>query len=349
MNKILYKLSKNGKKVQYWEIQLEGYRYRTVEGYVGGAMTESAWTYAEGKNIGKANETTRDAQAVLEVQSKITNKRDKGYGDNAEEASRPFGVTLAKKWEDYKDDVVYPVMVSAKYDGIRTYIKDGKLFYRSNKPVLSCQHLEINHEYVLDGELYNHELKDDFNKIVSLIRRDEATEETKELVKFYIFDVICDKPYAERLEIIQEIVAKNPNFVAVESKIAENEEQVDSFFDEYQAAGYEGAMIRWGNEGYIQERTNKLLKFKKFKEEEYEIVDLLSGKGKRMNTLAKWLLKTESGDLFEVGTTGTDAENLDFFLNKEKYIGKMATIKFQELTPAGIPRFGNFKAIREDI
>lgn len=99
MNKVLYKLAENGTKIQYWEIQLEGYRYRTVEGYAGGAMTESTWTYAEGKNIGKANETTRDAQAALEVQSKITKKRDEGYGDSVEEVLDSIFEDNSEKWK----------------------------------------------------------------------------------------------------------------------------------------------------------------------------------------------------------------------------------------------------------
>jgi len=350
MNKILYKLSKNGKKTQYWEIQVEGYRYRTVEGYVGGALTTSEWTYAEGKNIGKANETSPDQQAVLEAESKIQKKRDKGYGDSMEEAARPFGVTLAKEWTKYKDKVEYPVVVQPKYDGLRSYLKDGKLYYRSNKPVLSCPHLEIDSDYVLDGELYNHDLKNDFNKIVSLIRKDEPTQEAAEKVKFYIFDVIVDLPYKDRWEIISEIVKKNPNFVQAPSFFAENEADIEINLELFLENGYEGAMIRWGNDGYIQERTNKLLKYKKFfTDHEFKIIEIQDGRGKRSGTCAKWVLQTEDGKIFEANTTGTDEENLERWNRRADFVGKKATIKYQSLTPDGIPRFGTFKTIREDI
>ncbi len=349
MNKVLYKLSKNGQKTQYWEIQVEGYRYRTVEGYVGGALTTSEWTYAEGKNIGKANETSPDQQAELEAISKVTKKRDKGYGDSMEEAARPFGVTLAKKWEDYKNVVEYPVWISPKMDGCRNYIKNGKLFYRSNKPVLSCPHLEIDCEYVLDGELYNHEYKDNFNKIVSLIRKDEPTPEAAEKVQFHIFDVICDKSFAERLEIIEKICLENPNFIPVNQIVAENQEQVEALTSDFLSEGYEGAIVRWGRDGYIQERTNKLLKVKKFGDKEFKIIEIQDGKGKRAGTCAKWVLETEDGKAFECGPTGTDQENLEHWAKRESYKGKFATVKFQSLTPDGIPRFGTFKAIREDI
>ena len=293
MRQTLYKLSKSGQKTQYWEIETEGNKYRTIEGYVGGALTTSEWTYAEGKNIGKANETSPEKQAELEAASKIQKKVDKGYCLNIEEAARPFGVTLAKKWEDHKDKVQYPVWVSPKLDGLRAYMKNGRLFYRSNKPVLSCKHLEGDFDYVLDGELYNHSLKDDFNKIVSLIRKDEPTQEAAEKVQYWIFDIICDKPYDERMKIVEDIVHRNEKFVIVESLIAKNEGEVEQYLNDFIGQGFEGAMIRWGKDQYIQERTNKLLKYKLFiQDAEFLIVEIQDGRGKRSGTCAKWVLKT---------------------------------------------------------
>lgn len=350
MNTKLYKKSKDGKKTQYWEIQVNGAAYRTVEGYVGGALTESEWTNTVGKNIGKANETTPEMQASLEAMSKVTKKIDKGYCNSIDEAARPFGVTLAKKWEDYKDKVEYPVFVQGKADGTRIYLKDGKLLYRSNKEVTSCDHLKFDCDYIVDGELYNHDLKDDFNKIISLTRCQEAKAETVEKIKFYVFDVVCDKPYAERLEILKEIASKNENVIVIPTEIAHSEEEVDALLEKYLEIGYEGAMIRWGDDGYILERTNKLLKYKVFVQDaEYEVVEIQDGRGKRENTCAKWVLKTLEGKIFETNTTGTDEENLERWQNRESFKGKMATIKYQSLTPDGIPRFGTFKTIREDI
>lgn len=350
MNTILYKKSKDGKKTQYWEIQVNGAAYRTVEGYVGGALTESEWTNAVGKNIGKANETSPEGQAILEAESKAQKKKDRGYCENIGEAARPFGVTLAKKWEDYKSKVEYPVFVQGKADGTRIYLKDGKLLYRSNKEVTSCDHLKFDCDYIVDGELYNHDLKDDFNKIISLTRCQEAKVETVEKIKFYVFDIVCDKPYAERLEILKDIAAKNENVVVIPTEIANSEEEVDALLKKYLEMGYEGAMIRWGNDGYILERTNKLLKFKKFfDDKEFLVVDILEGRGKREGTVGKWVVKTEDGVIVEAGPTGKDEDNKKIFLNKQNYIGKMATIKFQGYTPDGSLRFPTFKSIRDDI
>lgn len=202
----------------------------------------------------------------------------------------------------------------------------------------------------MDGELYNHDLKDDFNKIVSLIRKDEPTPEAAEKVQYHIFDVISDKPFAARLDIIDAIVENNPNYVAVEWRAARDESEVDFLLDLYLQQGYEGAMIRWGQDGYVQERTNKLLKYKIFVQDaEFLVVEIQDGRGKRSGTCAKWVLQTEDGKIFEANTTGTDEENLERWNRREDFVGKKATIKYQSLTPDGIPRFGTFKEIREDI
>ena len=127
-----------------------------------------------------------------------------------------------------------------------------------------------------------------------------------------------------------------------------NEKEVDELAAKFVAEGYEGAMVRWGTDGYILERTNKLLKYKTFRDEEFEIIRLEDGRGKRQNTCAKWVLKTKDDQEFEASTTGTDEENRNNWMNKDSFVGKMATIKFQDLTAAGVPRFGTFKAIKED-
>lgn len=347
-------LFKQGKKdkILYWKIEVAENKYRCIHGELDGAKVTTEWTTCFGKNVGRANETSNFEQAILEAESKVRDKKDKGYCDKIAEIERPFKVTLAKKWEDYKNKVEYPVLVFPKLDGQRAYIKKGKIFARSNKEVTSCDHLleDINLSLIFDGELYNHDLKDDFNKIVSLTRTEEAKDECKDIIKFYAFDLIGDdRPYEERHRILTEELKDNDKFVVVPFKIANNEQEVEQMSLNFLKEGYEGAMIRWGNDGYIQERTNKLLKAKFFQDAEFRVVEILEGRGKKENTVGKWVLETQDGRNFEVGPTGTDEENKEIWSNKESYKGKWATIKYQSLTPDGIPRFGNFKNIRHDL
>jgi hypothetical protein len=78
--KTLYK--KNGDKVQKWSIEVDGGKYRTIEGFVDGAMTTSEWTQCVGKNIGRSNETTPEQQALKEAGAKNRLKQDKGYKED---------------------------------------------------------------------------------------------------------------------------------------------------------------------------------------------------------------------------------------------------------------------------
>ncbi len=64
--KTIYKKTKTG-ATQEWTIEVDGNKYRTHSGQVGGAITTNEWTVVYGKNIGKANGTTDSEQAFKEM------------------------------------------------------------------------------------------------------------------------------------------------------------------------------------------------------------------------------------------------------------------------------------------
>lgn len=79
----LYKRTKTG-AIQQWDIKvvpmLEGSaRIVKTGGQVGGVLTPHAETIREGKNIGKANETSPSVQAGLQAASDWKRKHDEGY------------------------------------------------------------------------------------------------------------------------------------------------------------------------------------------------------------------------------------------------------------------------------
>ena len=108
------------------------------------------------------------------------------------------------------------VFIQPKLDGVRClFTKDGA-FSRTGKQFMNVWHLEsqlkefftIHPNIVLDGELYNHELKDDFEKIISLVRKQKPTlddrNEATELINFHVYDFISDIPadYKTRKEVL---------------------------------------------------------------------------------------------------------------------------------------------------
>ena len=72
--------------------------------------------------------------------------------------------------------------------------------------------------------------------------------------------------------------------------------------------------------------------------EEYEVVDAKTGHGRDADAVV-WVCKTENGDTFCVRPEGSIEQREYFYANRRKYFGKMLTVKFQNLTELGIPRF----------
>ena len=85
---------------------------------------------------------------------------------------------VSKKPIDYNK----PVFIQPKLDGVRCLIQydNSKLtaYSRTGKEWKNIDHIlenlapwfENNKTTVLDGELYNHDLRDDFETIISLVR-----------------------------------------------------------------------------------------------------------------------------------------------------------------------------------
>ena len=102
--------------------------------------------------------------------------------------------------------------------------------------------------------------------------------------------------------------------------------------------GHEGIMIRDSMSTYeIGKRSNYLLKYKAFQTEEYPIVDVKEGTGREKGT-AIWICKTGEQH-FSVKPEGTLEKRREYLTEKEKYIGKQLTVRFQNLTAIGVPRF----------
>ncbi len=357
----LYKMGKIIGQTQEWTIEVVGNKYRTIEGLVGGKLTTNAWTECFGKNVGKVNETSPEHQAILEAESKAQKKMDKGYAASIEGMEVHLEPTLAHVFEKYEKVVSYPVLTSPKLDGVRCIANKDGLFTRNGKPIVSCPHImdelksffESFPNAVLDGELYNHSLYDDFDKVISLTRQLKPTEEdlqkSADLIQYHVFDIQNPVSYIQRLEDLISSFSQTSRIVVVSQLWADSYEDVLRITKNYISAGYEGSIVRWNLDApYTYGRTKYLLKVKFMEDDEFEVVDILEGKGKRQGTVGKWVVRLKSGEINEAGPTGTDAQNALIFSKKEKYIGKMATIQYQGYTPKGKLRFPVYKAIRDD-
>lgn len=364
---LLYKRSKKG--IQQWQIELSKDKFRTISGVKGGAQVTSEWTICNGKSVGKANETSPESQALKEVESKITLHKDKGYREdiNSIDDLEFIPPMLAKKFEDVKE-IVYPVFSQPKLDGMRCIINGKGMFSRNGKPILSAPHIleslkewfETHPMVELDGELYCHTLKDNFNKIMSLAKKTKPTKEdlaeSREQLQLWVYDVRFssyepDMPFSGRnswlsYRFLQEF-EKNSYLVRVMTDKVVNREELDAMYEYYRIQGFEGQMVRMDTP-YENCRTKNLLKRKEFITEEFELVDIVEGEGNRSGMAGSAVLKTSTGLQFSSSLVGDHDYCKKLLTNKKEVIGKMATIRYQNLTPEGCPRFPEMLAMYED-
>jgi DNA ligase-1 len=118
-------------------------------------------------------------------------------------------------------------------------------------------------------------------------------------------------------------------------------------FSEFVEAGYEGIMLRNADGVYrANYRSNDLQKYKEFEEAEFVIVGFEEARGRDAGSVL-WVCATSSGDKFDCRPIGSLEHRSELFRNAPNYVGKLLTVKYQELSEHGIPRFPSGKAIRE--
>lgn len=245
LNKLYKKTKKD--QLQSWEIEVEGDHYRTHEGIKDGTITTSEWTYCKPSNIGRSNEKSAEQQAEFEARAKFQKKEDQGYVQCIEDIDQVhhFEPMLAFNYNDHKFSVQFPCFVQPKLDGIRCIAKEDGLWSRNGKKIVACPHIEailypIFEKYpglIIDGELYNMELRDNFDKIVSCVRKtklsEKEIEESKEFIQYHIYDIYIGSiaSFEERNKIILYLFNNVPPSLLVKNNLSEDE--INKFIDEW--------------------------------------------------------------------------------------------------------------------
>jgi len=232
---------------------------------------------------------------------------------------------LANKWEDRQKYISEPFYVQPKLDGVRLIVSNKGCFSRTGKPVEGVEHLArgLKDGEYLDGECYAPNKT--FEEITSMFKMNP-----KEL-EFHVFDYFDvnrpDLTFEERKDQI-----------TVDTFLVDKKSEVQGYHDLFVNQGHEGIMIRDASSVYeIGKRSNYLLKYKAFQTEEYEIVDVKEGTGREKGA-AIWVCRV--GDhQFSAKPEGTIEMRKKYLQEKEKYIGKRLTVRYQNLTALGVPRF----------
>ena len=235
---------------------------------------------------------------------------------------------LANKWEDRKKYISEPFYVQPKLDGVRLLVsKDGGIS-RTGKIVPGTEILGkgLKEGQYVDGEAFDPNLN--FEELTSTFKTDPLK------LKFHVFDYFdlnkLDMTFEERWKKVKSL--KNSHYEYVKTTLVMLRTDVPSIHKQHVDEGHEGTMIRDMQSVYeVGQRSNYLLKYKDFQTEEYEIVGAKTGHGRDANAVV-WVCKTGDGQQFTARPEGTIAQREEDYRNREKFMGKMLTVRFQNLT-----------------
>lgn len=307
----------------------------------------SEMTKVVGKNIGRANETTPLDQAKSEVESLMNKKIDEGYHEAGVESTVLPLPMLAHKFVDRGKALKYPCFVQPKLDGNRALYDGTKFWTRKGKLYIpECvQHLQFNtNGAILDGEIML-PLDFTFQETTSAIKK--PNKNTPKL-EYYVFDIVDpDIRFEERYYRLQEVLeTMNPpeNVRLVKTILCSTEDDATAWLNKSLRLGYEGLILRNIDGLYaIGQRSVDLQKLKTFVDAEYEIVDCVDGKGREEGAILYVCQLADGSGQFTVRPEGTISERKtlwhDFCKKISVPIGKMLTVKYQNLTDEGFPRF----------
>jgi ATP-dependent DNA ligase len=365
----LYKKTSAGAD-QRWDIWTEENVIVTQWGQVDGKIQETRDLVKEGKNAGRSNATTPEQQAESEAQSRWEKKLKKGYVKSLEAADAgevdeliQGGIfpMLAQRFDQQGHKLSYPCYVQPKLDGHRCIAMvdtDGActLWTRSRKPITSMNHIAAAIESlgfrstIFDGELYNHAYKNDFEKLTSFIRDDEAKPGSTD-VQYHIYDIVFDGPFSDRTAVLSDITPdRDGHLVFVDTKLVEDEDEMMLHFQRYLKEGYEGLMARNADGPYVEnKRSYDLFKIKEFVDSEFEVVGVEEGRGKLAGH-GIFVCRTVDGTEFSVKMMGATEELRKYYEDPSLAVGRWLTVKYQGMTKKkGVPRFPVAVRFREDI
>jgi len=253
-----------------------------------------------------------------------------------------------------KLDGVRCLMQYDKKTGVTAYSRTGKQWKNIHHITSSLEKwFKSNQTTVLDGELYNHDLRDDFETIISLVRRQDPDDidmlESRELVQFHCYDIIHpdNSPFEDRNRFVKHCVEQSSPYVHIVNTLnCVSDDDAKEIHAVNLACGFEGSILRT-NDVYHQKRTHSLRKFKDFKDAEALIVDWVEGVGKRKGTIGKFMAQDEDGNLFGMPVMDKFKYLQDNFEAMQGYVGKTATFTYFERTKANSYRHPLFKCIRD--
>jgi DNA ligase-1 len=381
--------------IQEWKIWVTDSTIHVEFGHIDGKKQYLKETITTGKNLNKKNSTSAEEQAANEAQSRWLKQKKKGYVENIDDAVSDkvddtvilggYAPMLAPNKSFPKDDelekrIEFPCYVQPKLDGMRciAVIDNGKctLWSRTRKPIKTVPHIVAELEarfpggiVVLDGELYNHDYRNSFEDLISILRKDAPDAEgLYKVMQYHVYDCIDistenhvvteTTPFKSRFAALIDIIPRRTSthilpsdddiVQLVRTHRVQDLETLVKFYDNFLDQEYEGAMARNSAAPYeCDKRSKNLQKMKPFQDDEFKIVGVNEGRGKDAGTAGTFTCVTSEGKEFYPRLKGTYAYRRELLEKPELWKGKQLTVTYKRMTSDNIPYLPIGKAIRD--
>jgi DNA ligase 1 len=267
------------------------------------------------------------------------------------------------------EDLSFPVLASAKVDGIRSMIVNGKLVSRTLKPIPNravCKALEAILPEGADGELV---YGDTFQSATSAVMTQTFVPENGERFTFYWFDYVKDAPekqYSERMNDLIEFCSEakmDSDVVEVVPLYPQPIDTVDAL-DAYEAEvledGFEGVMLRKPDGKYKFGRSTAkeglLLKLKRFEDDEAVVIGVeelrrTDAEDNKVpgGVLGALVCETRDKVRFKIGTGFSAELRKELWKQRKELVGKWAKFKYLNQGVKIAPRHPVFLGFRDPI
>ena len=336
--KTYYKISSTG-AIQEWSISgsIESETITITYGQKDGAKQ----TQTDIVGLNQSGRGMRE-QMLLEIRSRISRQKAKGYRNTIEEARNHQNqneLNLAKPMLAQRFDKISHINLDSafrqyKYDGHRMLVHhtmDGEYiaYSRNGKIIDTLDHivdgLDIPRGETIDGEVYAH--GQSLQTIASWCKRKQ--ENTAKLF-YQVYDVIRPHDYESRLRSLESFdLGSHASIVPTwrgGTSIREN-------LMEAIELGYEGLILRPSGGYEAGKRSRNLVKVKQVLDDEFLVLDVIESR----DNWGILVCQTGEGNVFRVSAPGGIDHKRMILEKKELFIGLMVRVEYFSLTKDRIP------------
>lgn len=279
-----------------------------------------------------------------------------------------LGYTCSNEVITINEKLTYPLVSEPKLDGLRLIVikhnENVTMFTRNGTQLETLPRLkkffegrQDIQEMVFDGEGLTSGCWENSVSTMMAYKNNKGDDG----FVYNVFDCmtfleweekLCERDQLKRRQVLDSLFSENDEHIIkkTEFNICNSEEDVLNVYKRSLDAGYEGIMIKQLNGLYTFDRSKAWKKLKPIMTYEGVIVGTTDGNvgAKREGKFGGFIVMLENNVTTEVGSGMSDAMKDEINNDRDSYIGKIAEVGGQLLTPDGKIRFPRFVRFRSD-